>query len=107
MMYNHPFTSVPFQVPIFPLAIVYSILFFILFCVLYILSMFIKVKWLLWYIGLASFSCIVLIFEFFSGKYDIFKDHTPLNLNQFFSCILVWICGYKIYELLELKNKKK
>ena len=35
ILYSHPFTPVPYQVPIFPLPIVYSIVYFILFSILY------------------------------------------------------------------------
>ncbi len=37
ILYTHPFSNVPYEVPIFPLAIVYSISFFILFSSLYII----------------------------------------------------------------------
>jgi hypothetical protein len=100
IMYNHPFTSVPFQVPIFPLPIIYSILFFILFSGLYIASIFIKIRWFIGYIGLMAFASIILIFEFFSGKYDILKDSTFLSFPQLFSFILIWVCGYKLYQIL-------
>jgi hypothetical protein len=106
IMYNHPFTSVPFQVEIFPLPVIYSIAFFILFSALYIWSIFIKIRWFLWYIGLAAFASILLIFEFFSGKYDILKDSIFMNLPQLFSIILIAICAYKLYEILQANEKK-
>jgi prolipoprotein diacylglyceryltransferase len=106
MLYNHPFTSVPFQVPIFPLAIVYSFCFFVVFSALYILSMFVKVKWLLGYLWLIVFSSILLIFEFFSGKYDILKNWTPININQLLSLFLMLFASYKLYEILQTKGQK-
>lgn len=104
VMYNHPFTSVPFQIPIFPLAIIYSSLFFIVFSSVYISSLFLRIKWLLWYISIAIFATFIFIFEFFSGKYDILKDHTPMNLPQLFSIILLGFIGFQIYNLYFKNN---
>lgn len=92
LLYTNPFTPVPFQVPVFPLPIVYSILFFILFSTLYILSLYIHVRWFLWYVGLIAFSSIILIFEFFSWKFDILRLFLPINLNQIFAIALLIIC---------------
>jgi len=100
IMYNHPFTPVPFQVPIFPLPIVYAISFFLLFSTLYISSMFVKIRWFIWYVGLIAFASILLIFEFFSWKYDILKDSTFISFPQVFSMVLIVICGYKLYQIL-------
>lgn len=97
IIYNHPFTPVPYQVPVFPLPIVYSILFFILFSVSYISSLYIHLKWIIWYIGMIIMGSLILIFDFFSGKYDIFKDALGINLSQFFAIILIWICAYRLY----------
>jgi len=106
VIYNHPFTSVPFQVPIFPLAIVYSIIYFILFSILYIVWIFVKVKWFIWYIGLIAFASILLIFEFFSWKYDILRNSTLINLTQLYSIILIIICVYKLFQIIRIKNSK-
>lgn len=106
ILYTNPFTPVPFQVPIFPLPIVYAILFFIIFSVLYILSLYIHIRWFLWYIGLIAFSSILLIFEFFSWKFDILKVNVPfLNLNQVFAIVLLVICINGLRKLV-LENSK-
>jgi len=101
ILYNNAFSPVPFQVPIFPLPIVYSILFFILFSSLYMLSMFVKIRWLIWYIWLISFSSILLIFEFFSWKYDIFKNNIWINMVQLFAIVLIITTWYNMYKLLQ------
>ena len=96
LLYNHPFTPIPYQIPIFPLPIIYSILFFILFSISYISSLYIHIKWIIWYIWLISISCIIIIFDFFSWKYDIFKDLIWINLNQIFFIFFIIFCAYKL-----------
>lgn len=107
ILYTHPFTPIPYQVPIFPLAIIYSVLYFILFSGLYILSMYIHLKSLLWYIWMIIFSCILLIFEFFSWKTDILKDFVWMNLTQFFSLLLIFICSYRLFLLIKENEWKE
>lgn len=102
--YNHPFTPVPYQIPIFPLAIVYSICYFILFSVLYILAMYTNVKWFLWYVWIIAFSSIILIFEFFSWKNDILKNNIFINFPQFFALILIFIWANKLYKLIKIEK---
>ena len=105
--YTNPFTPVPFQVPIFPLPIIYSICFFIAFSCFYILSLFVKIRGLLGYAGMVTFWCIILIFEFFSGKQDFLKEFTFMNLNQFFSIIIISFAWYKLYKILTLEEENK
>ncbi|MDR0771995.1 MAG: hypothetical protein LBF15_02895 [Candidatus Peribacteria bacterium] len=64
--YTNPFTPVPYTVPVFPLPIVYAIIFFILFSVLYILSVNRSYRTTLAYLGAMIFACIIFILEFFS-----------------------------------------
>ena len=101
VIYNHPFSPVPYQIPIFPLAIIYSISFFILFSILYILSMYIKIRWLLWYIWLIAFSSIILSLEFFSGKDDVLKNIININFSQFFSIIIIILSIPKLYKIFK------
>ena len=101
ILYKNSFSPVPFQVPIFPLAIVYTAIFFILFSSLYIMSMFINIKGLLWYLWLIIFSSIILIFEFFSWKIDIFKTLFWINLMQIFSLVFIWFIAYNAYKLIK------
>jgi hypothetical protein len=103
ILYSNPYTPVPYQVKIFPLAIIYSIIFFIEFSVLYILSMFIKIKWFLWYIWLIVFWSIILIFEYFTWKYDILKDFININFAQVFSIIIILIAITQLYKVLKEK----
>lgn len=108
ILYNHPFTPVPFQVPVFPLPIIYAISFFLLFSITYISSMYVHIKWLIWYVSMIAFWSIILAFDFFSWKYDIFKDSIWLNLNQSFAVILIIFCFYKLFtSLWEKDNSSK
>jgi hypothetical protein len=107
ILYSHPFTPVPFQVPIFPLPIIYSILLFILFSGTYIASMYINIKWFIWYIWLIMFWTIILIFDFFSGKYDILKDYIWINISQTFSIFLIIFCSYRLYLIFKSNENKE
>lgn len=107
LMYNHPFTPVPYKVAIFPLPIVYSIVFFILFSTMYILSMYIKQKAILWYIWLMLFSCILFIMEFFSWKYWIFRDFIGINLTQVSAIILLIFSAYRLHKIYKQEQNDK
>lgn len=101
IMYSHAYSPVSNWIPIFPLAIIYSIFFFILFSSLYILSIFVHIKWLLWYFWLIAASCIFLIFDFFSWKHDIIKNSLGLTFTQVFSIILIWFCTRQLYFIFK------
>lgn len=105
IMYNHPFTPVPYKVPIFPLPIVYSIVFFLVFSFLYILSMYIKFRNILWYLWLAIFACIVFILEFFSWKYGIFKETIYLNLSQICAIAILIFSFINLKRIYKEDNK--
>lgn len=102
--YTNSFSPVPYQVPIFPLPIVYSIVFFILFSSLYIMSMFIKIRWFLWYIWMIIFSSLILILEHFSWKIDIIRNLIWINLMQLFSIWLIIFSWYHLYKLAKKEN---
>lgn len=103
--YNHPFSSVP-SWWLFPLPIVYSILFFVIFSALYIFSMFIKIRWFIWYLWLLLFSLIIIILENFSWKNDIISDSIEyINMNQLFAIFLAFFSLYKLYKVSKIASK--
>lgn len=104
IMYNTPYNVVPYQVPVFPLPIIYAIVFFILFWVLYILSLFIHIKWFIGYVWLISFSSCILIFDFFSGKNDVLSNYFSFNFNQIFALILLWFGIKGLYKITKNKS---
>lgn len=104
MMYLHPHTPVPYQVPVFPLPIVYAILTFAIFCAMYILSLFVHIKGYIGYIGLLLFSSMILIFEFFSGKQDILSVNSVFNLPQVYALILAVWSGYQLFHIFSMKE---
>ncbi len=97
IIYTNSFSQVPYTVPIFPLPIVYAVLTFLLFSILYILKMYIKTKWLVWYLWLWIFACLNLILEFFSWKDDFFSVNFFINFNQFCSLILLFFVWRILY----------
>jgi hypothetical protein len=105
MAYTHPFTPVPYQVPIFPLPIVYAIIFFILFSVLYILSVNENHRTVLAYLWAMAFSCIVFVLEFFSWKFDIFKESFIwINLSQIWAIVIFALCFAKLVKIYRVKT---
>lgn len=108
ILYTNAFSPVPYEVPIFPLWLVYSFVFFILFSFLYILSMFISIRWLVGYIWLIIFSSLIIILETFSWKYDIFKVMFNYNFSQIAALVLLvwsWYWLYKLYKTWEKIQK--
>jgi hypothetical protein len=76
-------------VPVFPLAIIYAILSFILFSSLYMTAMFIKVRGIIGYVGIIIFSVFILIFEMFNGKFDYFRVEIGMNFTQICAILLI------------------
>lgn len=97
-------TPVPFKSPIFPLPIIYSILYFLLFSGIYIWNMYIKENTFLWQLWILLFAVILFFLEFFSGKTWVFKDLINLNIGQLWAIILIWFSGYHIYKLSKIKE---
>jgi len=104
LKYSNSNSLVPFTVPIFPLPIIYSILSFLLFSSLYILKMYIKTKWFIWYLGLSAFASITLIFEFFSWKDDIFSVKFFINFNQICAIILLIFVWKILYNMIKIAS---
>lgn len=114
IIYRHPYTYVPYIWPVFPLPIVYALAFFVEFSFLYILSIFIKVRWFIWYIWLMLFSIIILIFEFFSWKPEdiigllllkMWSNYIDFNMNQIFAILLFIFAFYKLYIVAKIAWK--
>lgn len=97
---------VPYQVPLFPLPIIYSIVFFILFSVFYILSMYVSQRSVLGYVWFILFSTTIFSLEFMSWKIDIFKELIWINLMQLFSIYLAFYAWYRLYLIYTDKEKK-
>jgi len=99
LSYQHFSANVPFQVPIFPLPIVYALGSFIIFSAMYILSLFVHIRGYIGYMGMMLFCTMILIFENFSGKQDIISVEQIFNMPQVFAVICgVWsaIRFYKV-----------
>lgn len=99
ILYTNPFTLVPYQVPVFPLPIVYALLSFIIFSALYMLSLFVHIRWYIWYLGMILFSTMILVFDFFSGKQDILSINTWFTFPQLFALMLIVWSGYMFYKV--------
>lgn len=84
--------------PVFPLPIVYAIIFFLTFSTSYVLSMYVKYKWLLWYLAFMVFACIVFIFEFFNWRINITSIFW-LNLAQYWSIVIFIYFAYRLKKI--------
>ena len=102
--YTHPFSPVPYQVPIFPLPIVYAILSFIIFSILYMLSQNEKNRVILAYLWLMIFSTMVFFLEFLSWKFWIFNDLIWINLNQISAIWIFVFCIYRLFKIYKAKT---
>ncbi len=107
IMYSHPFSPVPSEVPVFPLPIVYTIFMFIIFSAMYILSLFVHIKGFVGYAWMISFFAITLILEWLSGKYDILRHNHSFNLNQVYALLMIGYLGYEFYKLLQTNTGSK
>lgn len=87
--YTSSASNNPYTTPTFPLAIVYSIVSFILFTALYITRLFVKIEGLVGYVGLAIFASVLLIAERYNGSTDIFRSYFLLDLNQIGAVVLI------------------
>lgn len=105
--YTNSSQSVELSWELFPLSIIYAIVTFLLFSVLYILSMYVKVRWLLWYLGLWIFSSMILLFEFFSWKTDMFKMAYWFNISQMLALILITYSFFWIFKIIAKWKVKK
>jgi len=107
ILYTHPFTQVPFEVPIFPLPVFYAVFSLLIFVGMYSLSLVTFPKGFIGYLGMILFSCMILIGEFFSGKFDILSVAFNFHLTQFFAIILIILCGLQLYNIYRFWSQDK
>ncbi|MDD5212845.1 MAG: prolipoprotein diacylglyceryl transferase [Candidatus Gracilibacteria bacterium] len=105
MLYTNPFSPVPYEVPIFPLALFYSFFSLLLFSGFYILALFVKIRGLIGYLAIFVFSSLLLILEVFSGKIDFFKTYIGINFTQFVAIFFIIFAGYQLYTIYKSPKK--
>lgn len=103
--YNTINSIVPYEVPVFPLPIFYSLLFIILFTFCYIISIFINIRWIVWYFWFILFWFLTLILENYSWKYDFFKIEYWINFNQISSIVLIIFSLLGLYRIYKMPIK--
>lgn len=106
ILYTNAYTPVPYQVPIFPLPLVYTLTSFIIFSSMYILSLFMHIRWYIWYIWLMLFWASILIFESFSWKQDILSVISIFNLPQVYALILIIWSWYNFSQIFIWKDSQ-
>jgi hypothetical protein len=52
------------------------------------------------------FACIIFILEFFSWKFDIFKNLIWLNLSQISALIILILWGIRLSKIYKAKEKE-
>ncbi len=82
VIYKWESLAVPYTSAIIPLAIFYALGCFLLFSLLYIFRQIVKLDGFVWYIGIALFSIMLFIGEFFSGNEDTLSTVLYFNLSQ-------------------------
>ncbi len=107
VLYNHPFTIVPSEVPLFPLALVYAIWAFILFSISYSVFLFVNTRWIIGYIAFIAFNAMMLVGEVFTWKYDILKTtYLDININQILAVFFIIVSLYKLIQLIQRQPTK-
>jgi len=101
LSYTHPFTPVPYKVPVFPLPIIYSIMSFVIFSIFYTSHMFTEKRGLIGYLGFICFGAIVIIFDTFSGKFDTLQAILWIHFSQLFAFILIGLCMRRLYIIMK------
>lgn len=99
VLYTNPFSPVPYEVPIFPLALFYALIFFIIFSIFYMSSMFLKVRGVTGYAWLVAIGATFLIGETLSGKLDMFKTTLGVWFNQLWALCLILVGIYGLYRI--------
>lgn len=92
---------------VFPLAIVYSALFFIIFSGLYISAVFINIKTFIWYIWTISMCLIFIFLEFLNSAFDMLKDNYWINFTQILSIILLIYMVFRLFAVSKFFSKKE
>lgn len=106
-------SNIPYQKPIFPLALVYSVVTFVMFSLLYMFAMMTRIRWIAWFIGLITFGSSIIALEFFSWKHDSFQQLTynlvdwGINFNQISAIFLILMWFYGISRIALNWNKEK
>lgn len=106
ILYTNPFSPVTYEVPIFPLSLIYALLNFILFCVLYILILFVNIRGLVWYLWLIIFSWFLIVLENFSGKSDYFKDLFGVWFTQIWAIFFIVFSVLSLYTIYRWESKE-
>ncbi len=104
--YNSSFSPISPDVAVFPLALVYSFLYFIVFSVFYSLNLFTKTKWLLWILWLMVLAWIILSLDSFNYFRDDFVNLVWLSFNQILSIIILIVCFIFLF-FVDKKDKKR
>ncbi len=105
--YINSFTQVEYQVPVFPLPIVYTLCSVLIFSWLYILSLFTQhIKGFIGYLGLIIFGVMILVFDSFSGKQDILSVVSMFNLPQVYACILIGWSAVHLHTIFKMEAQQ-
>ena len=98
IIYGGSDVTIPYTSAVVPLALIYSIISFILFSILYIVKELFKVPGLIGYLGVALFSIILLLLEFFSGTEDILRTTIWLNITQIAAIFGILMSGKWLWK---------
>lgn len=102
VIYTSPFNKSSLAWPIFPLAVIYSIICAVLFVWLYITRIFIKIEWFVGFLWIILFCSLLIIFEFYNWVIDdSFSSYVHLSMTQLWALWLIIYAGRwisKIYK---------
>ncbi len=100
LYYNNSFAvTESSDVPVFPLAIIYSVISFIIFSVLYSLLLFVKTRGFIWLIWLMLLWAMIISLDSFNNNVDFFKWKFWISFSQILSIITIIISAYFLWKL--------
>lgn len=102
--YTNAYSPVSTTDKILPLAIFYSIISTIIYLVLKIFSLFVKIRWVVWFSGLVLFWAMTIALENYNWKTDFFAHISHLNFSQITSFFLILFSFYRIYILIKTSS---
>jgi prolipoprotein diacylglyceryltransferase len=88
--YTSPDSIVPFQNPTFPLPVIYAAFSLLTAYFLYRIETKISLpEWLIGYMGMGMFACILFLWEFLNGASDLFSSRIYLDITQIIALGLI------------------
>lgn len=105
ILYDTAISNIPYK-EVFPLPLIYAWVFFFLFLAMYMIAMFVSIRWLIWYLWIIFFSSVILYLEQFNWQTDTFFNIFGINFTQICAIVLIIFSFTSIFRLSKYPNKQ-